>query len=758
MLAERAAVTADKFSRKQLVDTIGSLSRLGNHIAKHSQHKAVQVLLDQWLTGHVASPSDTVPAHVVKLAVSLTNIADFLGSKRELRTETFISAAVEWACTAAKPETGALSAEDLVVLLWAVKELTPLGLRPHSELLATALPRLRDEGKFSTYSMLRLIQASEVLLAARHALGKADEALVVPVVNALTEAVANKCPPETLAQIVALWDRAGDAFWASAPALAEAVVAKTVALTEDASVSAVDLHRLLDTLVSSSFSRSQAFASSRSILWRAASARRDSREVALATTIEKIALGPKHGSTVPPPVTTSSVVASAEVNSYEDGTGPNHELWHRQPLLLEPSALAERLVALCRHDAPDSEVITASDMLTGVLDSLKAGEVVPLLDTVMSGVQRRLARTPALLEVIERLGDVIVAHTEELSTLHLTGALSSFANMGLPYHLLFEAVLLAVLERHRLNAQNLSWGQVVGVLEAFAAVRLRIPELASLYSHLRQPRELARLPTMALIRFLSASSRLELVQDVQGDVGEILERILAETTQHRPLPLESCVVLVQSFLLTGTIPLDKHIRHLLSWIAQARVVQLTPQQVQVLRQYILFLLAQPDVQARGCILRLPSEVQRFAGGLLRHRAPAWTHATSDTTRRFRQEVKESLQASPLDTIENSLDTISLGPAGNFDMHVNGCGWLLDGPESFFRPFTSGLRHTPHERQRAWLLSRLVADEDTRICVADFLPAATTWPKMESVERLSWLKWGQAPVNTRPSLLGFDAPA
>lgn len=47
-----------------------------------------------------------------------------------------------------------------------------------------------------------------------------------------------------------------------------------------------------------------------------------------------------------------------------------------------------------------------------------------------------------------------------------------------------------------------------------------MPELAELYRHTRQPHELARLPTMALIRLLSASARLGLIEDPQTDVQD----------------------------------------------------------------------------------------------------------------------------------------------------------------------------------------------------------------------------------------------
>jgi len=235
-------------------------------------------------------------------------------------------------------------------------------------------------------------------------------------------------------------------------------------------------------------------------------------------------------------------------------------------------------------------------------------------------------------------------------------------------------------------------------------------------------------------------------------------------TPLRPLPVDNSVMLIQSLLLSGTVLPDKQLRHLLAWVAGSRLQQLTPQQLAVLRQYTLFLLAQPDVQARGSILRLPVEVQRFVSGILRHRAPAWIPATSDTTRRFRAEVIQHLAAieggtstSQAGVSAGTCATLSLGPAGIVDLHKeNGCTWLLDGPEAFFRPFamaSGGLRYTPQERRRAWLLNRLLSDDDTRQCVSDFYPNATSWPKLSGPRRLSWLEWGREPLATRNSLFG-----
>merc|ERR1719329_720311 len=308
---------------------------------------------------------------------------------------------------------------------------------------------------------------------------------------------------------------------------------------------------------------------------------------------------------------------------------------------LSPADLAERLGTLCRRNAPQEDIVAMANVMISSLDRLTPDDTSAAVPRLLAGARRHLVRIPVLLDLVEVLGDAVVQHVDELSTLQLTTALSCFAEVGLPHHLLFETVLTDVLQRQLV--QGISWAQVVGILEAFAAVRLRIPELAVLYGYLRDPQELARLPTMALVRFFSAASRLELCDPHGADASELVDRVLAETTPARPLPLDSSVVLVQSLLLSETVLLDRQLRHLLAWVAGTRVQQLTPQQLAVLRQYCLFVLAQADIHDRGCLLRLPVETQRFVSGLLRHRASAWTPSISDASRQFRGEVAALLE-------------------------------------------------------------------------------------------------------------------
>lgn len=55
-------------------------------------------------------------------------------------------------------------------------------------------------------------------------------------------------------------------------------------------------------------------------------------------------------------------------------------------------------------------------------------------------------------------------------------------------------------------------------------MRIRIPELLEIYSRLRRQQELARLPTMGLVRFLSSATLLDLADEAGEDVREIISR------------------------------------------------------------------------------------------------------------------------------------------------------------------------------------------------------------------------------------------
>lgn len=791
-LASHAVTAAPAMTKKQIVQSVGSISRLGHHIRASEQRRALLILLDKWLDLLEESQRDTgaVPSsQYISLAVSLTNVSEALG----VRSAPFVEALSAWAqhCLAADGHLGGAEAprqaksqspspEEWVVLLWALKELSPLGLGPHANVVSAVLPLVRADPRLGEYTLLRLVQASEVILAARlQAAEQAGQELAPRVAGALADSIAaGDCSVDMLARVVALWDQVGEQFWEDSPQLAVEVLKRAVLQVEEAKEDASVLHRMLGTLVQSSFASSDAFMKSRGALYGAVSAHPAASTpffAQLLRTLEARAAAAADEA--------ADEKASRKKAKAGGGSGAAAQVEDEEAVLrrLPPLEAAQKVAALCNKAAPDTQVIAAAEAALAGVGTLTASEAVTALGELLRGaaVRRRLVRQPLLLDLVEQLADVVVASAGDLPVLQLTTALTWFAAAGLPYHLLFEAALVAVLDKHQ--AQTLSWRQVVGTLEAFAAVRLRIPELEDLYTHLRQPQELARLPAMALVRFFSASARLDLLDADGADSRELVDRVLAETTPQKPLPLESSVIMVQSLLFAGVALADRQFRHLFGWVALTRVRQLTPQQLAILRQYSLFLLSHPDAQMRGCMLRLPIEIQRFISGILKHRAPAWVPPTSDTTRRFRSEAAgaegagalvagaaSATQSPPAKTpapgpsVASPADgpiahaalvaaAVPLGPAGVLDLQAGSRCWLLDGPEAFFRPFTWELRHTPQERARAKLLGRLLADDAARQCVADFFPPASAWPKLDGPRRVNWLQWGRTAPAHRPTL-------
>jgi len=398
---------------------------------------------------------------------------------------------------------------------------------------------------------------------------------------------------------------------------------------------------------------------------------------------------------------------------------------------------------MAKEEGSNEEVAAAAEALLLGIDRVGAAEVVVLLEGFLERCER-LDQVPVLVDVVERMADIIVANAPQLLTTQLITALMALAEAGIPYYLLFEVVLQTVLERR--HSQGLSWSQAVWVLESFARVRLRIDDLQELHSHLLQPHELARMPTMALIRFFNASARLDLMDGSTLEVNQLMDRILAETTPLKPLPLNSSVLLVQCLLFSGVTLPDRQLRHLLAWMAGTKLQELSIQQLTVLRQYTLFVLAQPDEGARQSLLRLPVEIQRFLASVLNHRAPAWAQTPSDTTRQFRDAAYDALSDSSNPGDSTVAPPPVLGPAGAVDMQVGEQCWLLDGPEAFYRPFVgvTSPRYTPQEIRRRWLLERLLTSEVARQAVADFYKPATAFPTATKLQRLSWVEWARTP--------------
>lgn len=742
-LCHRMLECCQDFLPRQCVGVLGSLCRLSGSVDLSLQYQVLHHLLDKWLACQAPSWETTPSNQVISLAVSLTGVESHFNP----RIDNFLLGASSWAQQHGAVVGGALSAEDLVVLLWALKTLTPVGLSRYPELVSIGLLRIRAEAEYKAFSVIRLYQALELLLASKHALADSSstseellKSLEAPVVAALASRMA-EAHESVVAKVLTIGEQGGSDFWQRCSLLTEAVLQRAVRLAADEDVSPANLQPMLDTLATSKIASASAFRGGCDALSAAVNGRRDASHPVLASVLQVLEA-----------VAESSTVAPGTEETHKPKKSEGFD--SERPL--SPLELAERLGRLGKSKSANlAELSVVAERFVSAVESLRKDQLLPALQHVLYAGRTRINREPLLLEAVERLGDQVAMHVKDLSNLQLISALDLFADLGLPYHLLFESVLVELLERR----QALSWQQAMLLLEAFAVVRIRIPELARIYQRQRRQQELARLLTMGMVRFLSSATRLGLVDEAGTDVREMICRILAETSPHRPLPADDVVSIIASLLASGIVLPDMQLRHILSWIADLRPGQLAERDLATLRQYSFFLLAQVEGSARFTLQRMPVEMQTQISELLCHKAPAWSRPVTQPTRLLRAEVSELLLAEdPMAPMESStVPSVSLGPAGQADAEVHGTVLLLDGPEAFFRPFRGpkDLQYTPQEKQRAWLMHRLLSSDAVRHSVADFYPAALDWPKKRGPRRINWQEWGQAGPSERRRLLGLE---
>lgn len=714
-LTKSVAARGEGFTNQELVKALASLSRLGNHVRLGELKTVLQLLLNCWLSRHDDHLSSAQAQHVISLLVSLTNISEVLG----VETKRFVDAVASWAQNATM---ASFRAEELVLFLWSLKELSPLGYVSHKEVVAKFLQAIVKGWKQTSFSLSRLVNALDIVIAAEHAMGSADEVLLRLVASELATTIDKNCPIETLTRILALCDRTTMKIWERFPLLAASVCSRALALIKNPLHSRSELQSMLDTVVVSSFSRTPAFVVQRAEFSEALHARGLAE---LAASFEE------------------RINEEEEMPRESGGAKPKT---HSAELFIHtPIELIQLLGEVCQKNAINETIAEIADMVLLKIDELLPGQEVLALETLLQNAQERFLRMVVLVDIVERLGDLIADRVQQVKTAQLVTSLTWFAAVGLPHYLVFETALGAICKR--CEAGTVGWDQAVRVLESFATVRLRIFPILQLHNHIQHPHTLARFPTMALIRFLTASARLGLFRNPEI-VREIVDRALAETSLQTPLPLESTVMIFQGALLSGTVLDDRQLRHCFTWLLNTETKELTRTQLFILGQYALFLLMHPNNLVQNSILRLPVEAQRFVIGVLRHDSSASKSRISNTTRVFREEVVDLFTKNSDESVKTNLE---IRPAGAIDVCVGDQGWFLDGPEAFFRPFTNKLVYTPHANQREWLLRRCLTDLDARRWITDFA-GIPTWPKVAELHRLNWFEWVQTPQETRKVLL------
>eukprot|EP00434_Breviolum_minutum_P025487 symbB.v1.2.022520.t2/scaffold2003.1/size92810/7 len=219
----------DDFLPRHCVGTLGSVCRMGALLYNWQRYQVLHHLLDKWLVCQGPSWETTPSNQVVSVAVSLNSAPEIMNP----RIDHFLDGASSWAEHDAVAG-GALSAEDFVVLLWALKQLTPVGLSRYPKLVSLALPRIRDKAEYKNFTL--------VLLASKHALVDSQgtdisyedilKTMEPPLVAALAKKVA-EAPIDLLGKVLTIGSQGDVDFWQRCSLLTEAVLRRAVELTSN---------------------------------------------------------------------------------------------------------------------------------------------------------------------------------------------------------------------------------------------------------------------------------------------------------------------------------------------------------------------------------------------------------------------------------------------------------------------------------------------------------------------------------------------
>lgn len=371
------------------------------------------------------------------------------------------------------------------------------------------------------------------------------------------------------------------------------------------------------------------------------------------------------------------------------------------------------------------------------------------LETVAPFVKRLASDEVGSL--LYQLCDTIAESCGELPSNCLVPVLRACALAGIPHVPLFAAAMDGL--HGRVNGT-----QLVGVLEACAAVRLDIPEMREWFEIMITSGVARRLPVAGLTRLTAAAARLRLLD--QRHVEMLLDRISNVASHVRPPPPDALKILCHGLFLSGWTPKGPHLWKVASWLAELQVP------LQGFSYFGVSLLAHPE--GREAISDFQVEIQRAMAAVIAS-GGVYPFPLSDTSLKFRHEVTEVLRRgnTPYD-----LD-ISFGFGVTADVAVKTPGgplWLLDGPESFHRPFEQGrLQLIPGQRRREEMLASLRSDADIVAKVLERWegqgetgPAVTAWrtsrcatSQLEGlgpVTRLRWLEWAETSPSDRLSLL------
>jgi len=294
-----------------------------------------------------------------------------------------------------------------------------------------------------------------------------------------------------------------------------------------------------------------------------------------------------------------------------------------------------------------------------------------------------------------------------------------------------------------------------------------------------------------LARLLAASARLALL-DVEpannkANAVALLQRLLTVASPIRLPNLDTIATLCHGLYLARWSPETPELFQLVSWISQLESSARTAPQAMALRFFALSVLATPE--GRLATQSFGPDLRRTLARAVTTPTPMRRLVVSDTTLKLRHEVAEVLRRAgrPYDLevslcpgLGVDLTLLRRGGRGGGDI----CGassalWLLDGPESFHRPFVAVqsdatdagrskseahlLRLVPAEVRRAEILSTFRCEEEASRLKA----LLREWgggeveqfgrAELGPLARLHWLEWAAMSPQARLAAL-TDASA
>eukprot|EP00927_Polykrikos_kofoidii_P078334 TRINITY_DN75169_c0_g1_i1.p1 TRINITY_DN75169_c0_g1~~TRINITY_DN75169_c0_g1_i1.p1 ORF type:complete len:1128 (+),score=208.64 TRINITY_DN75169_c0_g1_i1:25-3384(+) len=821
-LTHRVYGVIDDLGPAHIPPIVATICRVS--MQQQDKERALQALLGRWLAMLKRENEKKTGAITMQQILSLTVS---IGLKTdELNTATFALQVSSYI----GDRMDMCEAEDLIVFLWALQRLVPTGIL--TEFFVKGLLHVRKTWQqlqaSAQLSAQRLLQLSDVLVAVRQdnvdsKSSRGLQELQEYVIADMVESV-QYCQPDGLGELLEIW-AGGEKFWRHYRDFGEAITKRM----EEILLESNDLDEVVPMLravlavpgllVSLPGRARQVLATA--VRSRGAADVERIRSIVIGTPWEAICdgtSGSKGGSrdgastaASVPSSSSSSPTASAERHAptadadTARGVGADEQVSGEAVVAEDRRGKQTMEAFLAGQGLPHTDAELAA-LLRGARDcAIGAEDALQALQAVAPCAQRLAAdASEEILSYLSELCDELARDIASLDAASVVAALHSCAVAGVPHaHLAASAAL-------RLHT-GIGEGapatplQIVEVVEACAALRLRIPELRPWLTSLLTDGGLERrLPVTLLARLLAGVARLGL-SDADG-VELLLPRLLIVASSIRPPPLDTLAMLCRGLYLSRWVPTGPELFQIAAWLSQQTAMERTPAQAASLQYFALGILARPEGQeAAEC---LGPELRRTLAEQMMQQRTALVRqdARSDTSLKFRHDVTEVLRRT-----DQSYDLdLRLGPGLHVDLALLGSDigrgarrhggrnvaansadgqrvlWLLDGPEAFHRPFYGAtsdgsgggepmLQLMPAELRRAELLAAArcpsesarmtelwsswagggsagVGDEQLELGSALLNQRGLAGAALGPLARLHWLEWSAMTPEARLAAL------